>query len=162
MSISAGATKAILFIVGGTAVVLVLDIPIRVIDARFVLPLVGALEWLGWIFLTAGVLLILAAEWALLRVGGATGAPGDPPRRLVARGIYRWVRNPIYIGASAELLGLGLTRASVSYICIMAAFLLFIHWYVVTVEEPRTERRLGASYRRYKESVPRWVPRRPE
>ena len=155
-------TKAFAFFAGFTILVLALDLPIRMLDARLGLALPSELEWMGWLCLLAGVLLIVAAEWVFIAVGGGTGAPGNPPGRLVSQGIYRRVRNPIYIGAFLELLGVALDRSSATYLAISVIFLALIHLFVVYVEEPRTELRFGGSYRQYRATVPRWVPRRPE
>jgi protein-S-isoprenylcysteine O-methyltransferase Ste14 len=117
---------------------------------------------LAWPLLILGILLILAAEYSFLSVGRATGAPGDPPRKLVATGLYRWVRNPIYLGGASVLFSLAFFHSSPTLFLIALAFLPAIHAIVVRVEEPRTEARLGADYRAYKQTVPRWLPRPPK
>lgn len=130
-------------------------------DRFWPLTLPGQLELLAWPLLILGTLLILAAEYSLLSVSRATGAPGNPPSKLVATGLYRWVRNPIYLGAASLLFGVAVFRSSLTMLLIAFAFLPAIHAFVVRVEEPRTERRLGADYVSYKQNVPRWLPRPP-
>ena len=113
-------------------------------------------------FLTLiGLLLIAGAEYSLAAAGGATGAPGDPTSRLVVKGLYRWTRNPIYLGGMVLLFGVALWRQSLTLLLGATAFVPVMHLVVVLIEEPRTERRFGDDYRTYKQSVPRWLPRRP-
>jgi protein-S-isoprenylcysteine O-methyltransferase Ste14 len=130
-------------------------------DRFWPLTLPGQLELLAWPLYILGILLILAAEYSFLSVSRATGAPGNPPQKLVTTGLYRWVRNPIYLGVASLLFGVAFFRSSPTMLLIAFAFLPAIHAFVVLVEEPRTERRLGADYARYKQNVPRWLPRPP-
>ena len=93
--------------------------------------------------------------------GRGTLAPVDPPRQLVAEGLYRWVRNPMYVGVVTVLLGHALwfgSRSLVLYaFCVFVAFHLFVTLY----EEPTLGARFGDSYRRYRAAVPRWIPQAP-
>ena len=117
------------------------------------------LELVAWPLLILGTVLILVAEYSIITESHATGAFGNPPGKLVTTGIYSWVRNPIYIGAAMLLFGIAFFRNSPTMLIIAFIFLISIHAFVVLIEEPRIERRFGAAYRRYKESVPRWLPR---
>ena len=71
------------------------------------------------------------------------------------------LRDPMYLGAAAVILGTGLILSSPSVALLAVAFLLVMHLVVVVYEEPALESRFGAAYRRYKSSVPRWRIRRP-
>ena len=115
-----------------------------------------------------GALLVLAGlglfTWCVVlfaRVGRGTLAPWDPTRRFVAVGPYRYVRNPMISGVAAMLLGLTLLFGSALLAGWLAAFLAVNHIYFLASEEPGLERRFGASYREYKQTVPRWLPRKP-
>lgn len=99
-----------------------------------------------------------ARDFAVTGLG--TPAPIDPPRDLVARGLYRYVRNPMYVGVLAMLLGEALFFASRRLLLYAAAISAAFHLFVVLYEEPALRRKFGESYRRYLETVPRWVPRR--
>ncbi len=99
------------------------------------------------------------AEATLLRIARSTGGFGDPPTTLVAHGPCRHVRNLIYIGAFALLLGLSLWRGSATLWAAALAFLPVMHVFLVRAEEPATRRRLGAAYDDYQVQVPRWLPR---
>jgi protein-S-isoprenylcysteine O-methyltransferase Ste14 len=100
--------------------------------------------------------------WCALDFARAQGTPApiDPPRELVARGLYRCSRNPMYVGVltlvSAQALWSG------SPWLWLYALLLFLgfHGFVVFYEEPTLARSFGAAYERYRASVPRWLPSR--
>jgi len=128
------------------------------IDVRFDPGLPGGLRLPGLAAMTFGLAMIAWAEATLLRTARATGGFGDPPMLLVARGPYRHVRNPIYLGAFALLLGLSLWRGSVTLLAAALVFLPVMHLSLVRVEEPATRRRLGAVYDDYLQRVPRWLP----
>jgi protein-S-isoprenylcysteine O-methyltransferase Ste14 len=115
-----------------------------------------------WIFLIAGLCLIVLAEAVFLMRGGATGAPSDPTKLLVVTGIYRWVRNPIYLGGALVFLGVSLARQSPTLLFAAVLFLPIMHFIVVRGEEQRLERDFGSEYLEYKRSVHRWLPRPPK
>jgi protein-S-isoprenylcysteine O-methyltransferase Ste14 len=118
---------------------------------------------LGVVLFALGVAIYLwCAFWAFARVGGGTPAPIDPPRRLVVHGLYRWVRNPMYIGVLLMLSGEAIVFVErdvfVPYaLAIAAGFTLFVLFY----EEPTLRRMFGAEYEEYCRHVPRWIPRAP-
>ena len=111
------------------------------------------------------VLLILGgalAVWCILTfavVGKGTPAPFDPPRKLVAAGPYRWIRNPMYVGAGTALAGAALFYQSAALVAFAAGFLVATHLFVVFYEEPTLERTFGAHYADYRNAVPRWMPK---
>ncbi|HEX8693191.1 MAG TPA: isoprenylcysteine carboxylmethyltransferase family protein [Longimicrobium sp.] len=110
--------------------------------------------------LTAGGLALAAWCWWDFTVRGrGTPAPFDPPRALVVSGPYRYVRNPMYLGAGAILLGeAALLRAPVLLLYGLV-FVLAVHAFVVLYEERTLGRRFGADYEAYRAAVPRWLPR---
>jgi protein-S-isoprenylcysteine O-methyltransferase Ste14 len=93
-------------------------------------------------------------------VGKGTPAPFDPPRRLVIQGPYRWVRNPMYIGAALALAGAALFYQSLGLLGYAGLFLLITHLFVVTYEEPTLRRTFGKDYETYCGQAGRWWPRR--
>ena len=113
----------------------------------------------GSLLAAAGLALLVSCIFRFASEGGGTLAPYDPPGTLVARGPYRFTRNPMYVGVLAILLGLSLANASwplLGYAAFVAAcFCVF----VMAVEEPSLEQQFGDSYRRYKADVPRWIGR---
>lgn len=106
----------------------------------------------------AGGLLALWCILAFARIGKGTPAPFDPPRRLVIRGPYRFVRNPMYIGAGLALAGAALFYESASLLAYAAAFLLAAHFFVMWYEEPVLRRSFGDEYEAYCQRVRRWRP----
>ena len=109
------------------------------------------------IALGATVLSWCALTFALL--GKGTPAPFDPPKVLVASGLYRVVRNPMYLGAELVLIGEAAVFESLTVLVYAAVLLLVFHLFLVYYEEPNLRRRFGVSYESYCEAVPRWVPR---
>jgi protein-S-isoprenylcysteine O-methyltransferase Ste14 len=105
-----------------------------------------------------GAALTLWCVTAFIRTGKGTPAPFDAPRRLVIRGPYRWVRNPMYAGAALAVAGGALFYASAWLLAYAAAFLLFFHLIVVLYEEPTLGRKFGADYDDYRQRVHRWRP----
>jgi protein-S-isoprenylcysteine O-methyltransferase Ste14 len=105
-----------------------------------------------------GAALALWCVGVFARIGKGTPAPFDPPRRLVIRGPYRYVRNPMYIGASFALAGAALFFTSLSLFAFVCGFLLVCHCFVLIYEEPTLRRTFGQEYTAYCEHVKRWWP----
>lgn len=95
----------------------------------------------------------------LATVGRGTLAPWDPTSRLVVRGPYRHVRNPMISGVLLVLLGEAAFLGSLPVLAWFAAVLAVNAVYFPLVEEPGLSRRFGEDYERYRANVPRWVPR---
>ena len=115
----------------------------------------------GWVLGLAGGAVGAACVALFVTEGRGTPAPFDPPQVFVASGPYRYVRNPMYVGAVLALGGGGLVVRSVSVIALGALFWLLSHVLVVLVEEPDLVKRFGESYTRYRRHVNRWLPRVP-
>lgn len=94
------------------------------------------------------------------RLGKGTLAPWDPTERLVVEGPYAHARNPMITGVLAALLGEALVFGSTAIAIWAAIFAVINHVFFLAYEEPAVERRFGDEYRRYKNNVPRWIPRR--
>ncbi len=114
---------------------------------------------LGLVLLVAGLALWARTVALLARVGEGTLAPWDPTRRLVVRGIYRHVRNPMISAVLAVLLGEAALVGSWPLLGCFLAFLVLGALYVPRGEERGLVRRFGGEYLRYAHHVPRWVPR---
>ena len=113
----------------------------------------------GLAFIVAGVpgLLDSFARFALEGLG--TPAPIAPPRNLVVSGLYRYVRNPMYVAVIAIILGQALLFGDWRLILYGALFWLATHLFVVIYEEPKLEQTFGAEYETFRTNVPRWIPR---
>lgn len=132
-----------------------------------------------WFARSSGVALEMrpnALNIALMIVGGAimlvcvfqfgwtgrgTPAPFDPPRRLVIRGPYRWVRNPMYVGMALFLIGEALLLPSITaqMLWMVAICAVAVTIFVVVYEEPALRRLFGEEYVEYCRHVRRWWPR---
>ncbi len=118
----------------------------------------GGAQILGIALGSAGAAVAVWSVGAFAWLGKGTPAPFDPPRRLVIRGPYRFVRNPMYIGAGLALGGAALFYQSVSLLAYDGLFLLAAHLFVVCYEEPTLRRGFGADYEAYCQRVRRWRP----
>lgn len=134
---------------------------VRPLDARMAISIPEWLRVPGLVLIVLGAVLALSCVAAFALVGKGTPAPFDAPREFVAAGPYRYARNPMYIGAIAVIMGAGLMLRSPSAFGVALVFLALAHLFVRIYEEPTLERRFGASYRDYKNSVNRWLPHRP-
>lgn len=121
-------------------------------------------HWAAWhyvgfvpIAVGAGILISCIRDFAV--IGRGTLAPIDPPKELVVQGLYRYVRNPMYLGVLTLLLGEAVFFESIGLLQFAAGWAVVIHLFVLLYEEPTLKRKFGESYDRYCRSVRRWVPR---
>ncbi len=129
------------------------------IGASLPSPWSGLAALAGCASIAIGLFLSATSVSLFARIGLGTLAPWDPTQRLVVRGPYRYVRNPMISGVFAVLLGEAVFFGSAG---LLVWFLLFVSLNLVFIpllEEPDLERRLGPEYLVYKQNVPRWVPR---
>jgi protein-S-isoprenylcysteine O-methyltransferase Ste14 len=115
-------------------------------------------QLLGLVCIGVGVALLAACIFEFARSGRGTLSPVDAPRHLVVRGLYRYVRNPMYIGAGLALLGAALFYGSLSILIYAGLFFLATHLFVVLYEEPTLRRTFGSAYEEYYRQVRRWWP----
>jgi protein-S-isoprenylcysteine O-methyltransferase Ste14 len=120
---------------------------------------IGPFRYLGLIPIVVGALIYLRCAWDFTFAGKGTPAPIDPPKELVVRGLYRYVRNPMYVGVGSVLIGEAVLFQSLALLAYLAAALICVYFFVRLYEEPVLTRKFGDSYRRYRETVPRWIPR---
>ncbi len=122
-------------------------------------PLAVAAQLAGVVALAVGLTLFVASLRRFATEGEGTLAPWDPPRALVVRGPYRYVRNPMISGVLFVLVGeaLLLLSSRVGWWAALFAAMNAIH--IPLVEEPLLERRFGEAYREYRRHVRRFVPR---
>lgn len=118
-----------------------------------------ALQAIGALVLAVGLVLFAASLWRFAGEGKGTLAPWDPPRRLVVRGPYRFVRNPMISGVVFVLFGEAFVLRSSPHAEWAAAFLVLNLIYIPLIEEPMLVARFGESYRDYRRHVPRFWPR---
>jgi len=123
----------------------------------------------GPAFLAATFLLVVGSGiyarcvWDFATFGRGTPAPVDAPRRLVVRGLYRYVRNPMYVGVLTVIFGLAMLYADRDIAVYGLLVGIAFHLFVVLYEEPALRGAFGHEYERYVSRVPRWIPtRRPD
>ena len=130
-------------------------IPALLVDGLAAWPLVV----LGAIVAALGLALIVQTVALFASVVKGTLAPWDPTERLVVRGPYRRVRNPMISGVLCVLLGEALAFGSLAVLVWFALVFALNAVYFPLVEEPGLERRFGTDYEAYRAEVPRWLPR---
>jgi protein-S-isoprenylcysteine O-methyltransferase Ste14 len=121
---------------------------------------IGTPQIAGMVVGGVGAALALWCIFAFAFIGKGTPAPFDPPRRLVIRGPYRFVRNPMYIGAGLALAGAALFCQSWALLVYTGLFLLVTHLFVVLYEEPTLRRTFGPQYEAYCRRIRRWCPKK--
>ncbi len=119
----------------------------------------GVFRYGGIVLILIGIAIYSWCAWDFTFTGRGTPAPIDPPKELVVRGLYRYVRNPMYVGILSVLLGEALLFAAWRLFGYAALVFLTFFLVVVLYEEPVLREKFGESYRRYRQSVPRWIPR---
>jgi protein-S-isoprenylcysteine O-methyltransferase Ste14 len=105
-----------------------------------------------------GAALLTACILEFARTGRGTLSPIDPPRVLVVRGLYRYVRNPMYLSVTAIVLGEVLVTRSRVLGVYWALWFLAVNLFVIGYEEPTLRQQFGASYDDYSRRVGRWIP----
>lgn len=107
--------------------------------------------------LGTGVSIYLWCAWDFASFGRGTPAPIDPPRRLVVHGLYRYSRNPMYVGVLTVIFGWALLFAATSIAAYGAIVAVCFHLFVVLYEEPALQRLFGTNYGQYRAKVRRWL-----
>lgn len=144
------------FVPGTVAVYL----PYRMLPRRAAaFPGLGALQWLGGLLMLVGALgyLLCAKDFAVS--GRGTPAPIDPPKALIAQGLYRFLRNPMYASVLLVLFGESLFFTSRRLLQYGVGVAVMFHLFVMLYEEPTLKEKFGESYVEYCRTVPRWIPR---
>jgi len=110
-----------------------------------------------------GVLVILASAlieiscWRSFKAADTPFRPVSPATAIVNSGLYRVSRNPMYVGMAGLLAGVGIMLGSYVFIAAVVIFIVIVHFGVVMSEERYLEALHGEAYRRYKQSVRRWL-----
>ena len=114
---------------------------------------------IGVVLIVAGVPGIVDSFARFALQGLGTPAPVAPPQKLVVTGLYRYVRNPMYVSVLAIVLGQALLFGDWRLMVYAALFWLACHAYVILYEERTLQRKFGAEYDAFRAKVPRWIPR---
>ena len=147
------------FLLPGTVTVL---IPYWIISTRGTAKFSNdhVLRYFGFPLILVGAAGLLWCIWEFFSRGRGTLAPLDPPKHLVVRGLYRYVRNPMYVSVVTILVGEAILFISTGVLIEAGVFLGMVSLFVVFYEEPALRRQFGESYESYVRTVGRWIPRR--
>ena len=118
------------------------------------------LRVVGVFLIVAGVGVLLHAFVRFVVEGIGTPAPVAPTQHLVVGGLYRYVRNPMYLAVAATIVGQALVLGQLLLLPYAVAFGVVVYAFVQGYEEPTLRRRFGHQYEEYRRSVPGWWPRR--
>jgi protein-S-isoprenylcysteine O-methyltransferase Ste14 len=119
-------------------------------------PSISALTIIGVTIGLLGIGIAVHCIWEFAFHGQGTPAPFDPPKKLVAQGIYKHMRNPMYTGMLLILVSETLLFTNRDMLIYAIAVAAGFHLYVLLFEEPRLRKRFGESYEEYCRIVPRW------
>ena len=119
----------------------------------------GSLRIIAFPLWLTGTWVIIRCMVDIIRRGNGTPAHLDPPKALVVTGLYRHVRNPIYVGALLVQLGTIIWSGSGLLILYLLCFIVAFHVLIVFFEEPVLKNKFGAAYDKYRQDVPRWLPK---
>ncbi len=136
-------------------------IPLQVVASRGVPPPAewNTAQFAALLPLSLGTAIYFWCVWHFAVTGRGTPAPIDPPKRLVVQGLYRYVRNPMYVGVLLVIIGWAVFFWSSAFLIYGFGVGMLVHVFVVLVEEPLLEQQFGQAYVSYREAVGRWVPR---
>jgi protein-S-isoprenylcysteine O-methyltransferase Ste14 len=112
----------------------------------------------GVTLIAIGAAVMIWCIWDFARKGRGTLAPVDPPTQLVVQGLYRYVRNPMYLGALLTITGQTILFMSPVLLWYLIGWFTGVHLFVVFYEEPTLRRRFGVQYDNYCAGVRRWRP----
>ena len=118
-------------------------------------------DWrpLGLLLIGMGLVLYFSSAWHFAVTGKGTPAPIDPPKKFVAKGFYRWMRNPMYVGGFFILTGEALLYYFWPLLVYLVVVSVVVNLFVIYYEEPTLKKKFGRTYESYRKRVPRWIPK---
>jgi protein-S-isoprenylcysteine O-methyltransferase Ste14 len=120
---------------------------------------IGVFRYCGWVPIVLGVVIYFWCSLSFLFIGKGTPLLVTPPKNLVVKGLYRFVRNPMYIGALLIVLGEALLFQSKGLFIYALVIFGGTNIRILAFEEPYLADKFGETYERYRKSVRRWIPR---
>ena len=152
--------KSILFgFVSGIGIMIILPYILTVLNSSFNLPAYSSLTLriIGFILFILGVSVFIYCSALFSKIGRGTPVPVEPPKKLVISGLYKFTRNPIYIGYFFIFLAEFFMFGHLLLLFYSVFIMLLIYIYIVYFEEPVLKKRFGNSYIEYTKKVPRWI-----
>src|SRR4051794_30022062 len=119
----------------------------------------AALQIAGWLLIAAGLAALLESFARFVSEGRGTPAPVAPTERLVVGGLYRYVRNPMYVALLAVILGQAMVLGQPLLLTYAAGVFLLVYAFVRLYEEPKLARTYGQPYEQFRREIPGWLPR---
>jgi protein-S-isoprenylcysteine O-methyltransferase Ste14 len=157
-----GLVKAIIVLPGTVLVLIPAIILLATADSKFASEVASPAQTWFWAALLSMIVGLVLGVWTatlFMKLGGGTPAPWEPPKKLVIRGPYRYVRNPMLTGVLLVLFAEAILLQSWPMAVWMIVFFIGNAIYFPLVEEKGLEERFGNEYQHYKAHVPRWLPR---
>jgi protein-S-isoprenylcysteine O-methyltransferase Ste14 len=115
---------------------------------------------LGVVVFVAGALAVVEAFARFAIKGLGTPAPAAPTQHLVVTGLYRYLRNPMYVAVVAMIIGQAMVLGRLLLVAYAAIVAVIFVGFVKAYEEPTLRRQFGAEYDAYCAKVPAWLPGR--
>ena len=156
---TAAVGSAVFFLVGPGVFVGLIPWLLTGWQVREPVPYWAPMRVLGVILLVAGLIVLIQAFARFVVEGLGTPVPVAAPERLVVGGVYRNVRNPMYVALLAVIVGQALLLGQLGLLLYAAGIWLITAAFVRFYEEPALRRRFGADYEAYRRAVPAWWPR---
>ena len=119
----------------------------------------GVFAYFAFLLWLIGAVIILWCFADFTFKGHGTPNPIDPPKELVTTGVYRYVRNPIYVGTLTIIIGHFLWFKTIWMLAYAVVVFLIFYLFVTLYEEPTLKKKFGEVYENYRKSVPRWIPK---
>jgi protein-S-isoprenylcysteine O-methyltransferase Ste14 len=114
---------------------------------------------IGIFIMCIGLFIMILTISSFIKIGKGTLAPWSPTKKIVIKGMYAYVRNPMIIGVLIALIGESIAILSLNIFIWAVIFFIINNIYFLAYEEPNLERRFKDDYREYKRNVPRWIPK---
>lgn len=159
MKLSLNFLKTLLF---GTIIIFVwgwISLQFKYFDKFFYFSFPPRLYYPGIFFMVFGGLIALINAMTFVIFGKGTPAPFDAPNEFVNIGLYKYVRNPMYIGGFFLFEGFAFLNLSFSMMVFPFLWLIIVHLFVIKYEEKILEKKFGQSYLNYKNKINRWLPK---
>jgi protein-S-isoprenylcysteine O-methyltransferase Ste14 len=134
-------------------------LPFLITQGRLETAWFGIARPMGVVLIAIGLVPLVESFGRFALKGLGTPAPILPTRHLVVTGFYRYVRNPMYVGVVAIILGQGLFASNTWLLAYAGGAWLCMNLFVLSYEEPKLQQTFGEEYVRFRANVPRWLPR---
>ncbi|HLF65277.1 MAG TPA: isoprenylcysteine carboxylmethyltransferase family protein [Saprospiraceae bacterium] len=142
----------------GTVTIL---IPLFILPRNQVIDQMGWHQWGGIVLIGIGAGILLSCIYMFGKFGKGTLSPFDPARHLVIKGLYKYVRNPMYVGVMIILSGEAIFFWSRTFLIYAVIVFILFNVFIILYEEPYLKKEFGEQYDRYCKHVGRWLPGKP-